>query len=196
MIPSKFDIARLWDTYHLPEYKRQHVRIVAQVALFLSVRLKEHDPSVVINDRLLRAAALLHDIDKEVPKLPGERHPDAGVRILADEGLDEVATLVKTHPLHTILNPTLAPKTWEEKLLFLADKMVKHSVISVDERFALWREEDLPRDARHMLHDTYPKVKALESDILKRAGVTLSDIQRHATEAAIRALLAKVPSLE
>lgn len=158
MIPTEEQTRALWDKYNLPEYKRNHVILVAKVAKFFAKYFS-------VNTRLLIAGALLHDIDKNAQKLPGEQHPDTAVRILTEEGMGEVAALVKTHPLHAILDPTIAPKTWEEKLLFLSDKMVKQDIVTVDERFALWRQEDLPAEAYDLLDRTYPKVKELEREI-------------------------------
>jgi len=158
MIPDQAQAKQLWDKYALPEGKRRHVELVAKVAKFLATKLN-------INDKLLIAAALLHDIDKNIPKLPGEQHPDAGVRILRQEGMGEVAAIVKTHPLHAILDPAITPKTWEEKLLFLADKMVKQDVIGVDARFRLWNDEHLPKGQQTILDAAYPKVKELEKEV-------------------------------
>ena len=158
MIPDQAQAKQLWDKYALPEGKRRHVELVAKVAKFLATKLN-------MNEKLLIAAALLHDIDKNVEKLPGEKHPDAAVRILREEGMGEVAELVKTHPLHAILDPMIAPKTWEEKLLFLADKMVKQDVIGVDARFRLWNDEHLPKEQRTILDAAYPKVKELEKEV-------------------------------
>lgn len=164
MIPTEEQCKALWEKYQLPEGKRWHVRLVAKVAQFFA-RFYH------VNEKLLVAGALLHDIDKNARKLPDERHPDAAVRILRDEGMEEVADLVKTHPLHAILDSTIAPKNWEEKLLYLADKMVKYDVITVDERFKLWNDEHLPADAQAILNGAYPKVKQLESEILGIAGL-------------------------
>lgn len=170
MIPTEEQAKKLWDKYNLPQRKRQHVTLVAKVALFFVERMSAltHQP---INASLLRAAALLHDIDKNVPKLPGERHPDAGVRILREEGMEEVASLVKTHPLHAILDPAISPKTIEEKLLFLADKMVKYEVIGLDERFRLWNEEHVPAEEQQVLDAAYPKVKDLQRDVRNLIGI-------------------------
>ncbi|MBI5619911.1 hypothetical protein HY950_03045, partial [Candidatus Gottesmanbacteria bacterium] len=85
------------------------------------------------------------------------------------EGMEEVAALVKAHPLHAILDPLTAPKTWEEKILFLADKMVKYKIIGVDGRFALWNAEHLPAGQQAILDASYPKVKELEKEIAKLA---------------------------
>ena len=175
MIPTDKQIQDLWRKYRFPVEKQTHVVLVEKVALFFarSIVKKIHVP---INEELLHAAALVHDIDKNAPKLPGEHHPDAGVRILNDAGMKEVARLVAKHPLHSILDPVIAPSSWEEKLLFLADKMVKYEIITVDKRFDLWRAEDLSPDARKILNECYPKVKKLEEEILTLINVLPADV--------------------
>lgn len=165
MIPTEEQVQALWEKYWLPHNKRRHAGLVAVVARFLAQKLKIKNVNCKIDERLLIAGALLHDIDKNAPKVPGEKHPDAAVRILKEEGMAEVAQLVATHPLHAILDPTIAPKTWEEKILFLADKMVKYDIMTVDERLALWRAEDLPLNVVVVLDTTHPKVKELEQEI-------------------------------
>lgn len=181
MIPTESQAKRLWDKYGMPEGKRRHVTLVANVATLLATKRKAQSAKRKINEALLVAGALLHDIDKNIPKLPNEQHPDTGVRILCEEGMGEVAELVKTHPLHAILNPRIAPKTWEEKLLYLADKMVKDEVIGVDARFRLWNDEHLPEEEQRILDSAYPKVKQLEKEALDLIGSTpkriLEDIQ-------------------
>lgn len=171
MIPTLNQARALWEKYNLPERKRRHVTLVANVAKLFATKLKAQSAKRKVNTKLLVAGALLHDIDKNATKRPGERHPDAGVRILREEGMEDVAALVKTHPLHAILDPTIAPKTWEEKLLFLADKMVKDTVIGVDERFRLWNEEHLPAEEQKTLDAAYPKVKDLEQELLDLIGI-------------------------
>lgn len=171
MIPDENHIKKLWEKYRLPDNKRLHVRLVAQLAMFFAEHLLVSGVVGDLDKPLLLAAALLHDIDKAIPKLPGEQHPDAAVRVLQQEGMIEVADMVKTHPVHAILDLHIAPKTWEERILFLADKMVKYEILTVDKRFALWREEHLPADAVRLLDQCYPRVKALESDICLRIGV-------------------------
>jgi hypothetical protein len=90
--------------------------------------------------------------------------------------MSEVADLVKTHPLHSILDASIAPKTWEEKLLYLADKMVKYDIVGVDRRFALWNEEHLSSKEQEILDACYPKVKKLEQEVFKLARISLDDI--------------------
>ena len=150
--------------------------LVAKVAGLLATKLKAQNLKFKINLELLLACALLHDIDKNVPKLLGEEHPDAGVRILKDEGLDELLPLVISHPLHSILDPKISPKTIEEKILFLSDKMVKYEIITVDKRFDLWRAEDLPEEGREMLGKAYPLVKKLEAEIFRLISLRAEDV--------------------
>jgi putative nucleotidyltransferase with HDIG domain len=166
MIPSIVECKKLWEKYNVPENKRRHLKLVAEVVRFIadSVKVSERQS---VNKKLLVAAALLHDIDKCVEKLPGEKHPDAAVRILREEGMEEVANLVATHPLHLIIDEKTAPKSWEEKILFLADKMVKYEIIGVDRRFKLWNAEQMDGRAEMILTQSYPKVKKLESEIFQ-----------------------------
>lgn len=179
MIPTEVKAKALWDKYHLPDKKRLHVSLVAKVAMFLAEQFKIQNSEFRINEKLLLASALLHDIDKNAPKLSGEQHPDTAVRILREEGMEEVANLVKTHPLHAILDPAIAPKTIEEKLLFLADKMVKYEIVGVDTRFALWNAEHLPQKEQEVLDRSYPKVKALEREIFDFIGINPQDVIQH-----------------
>jgi putative nucleotidyltransferase with HDIG domain len=169
MIPTEEQAKALWEKYRLPRQKRIHVSRVAHVAMFFTTKFQ-------VNAKLLLAAALLHDIDKAVPRLPGERHPDTAVRILREEGMGEVADVVLTHPLHAILDQAIMPKTWEQKLLYLSDKMVKYDLVGVDQRFALWNEEHLPPEEQKILDMSYPKVKELEQEVFKLARISLGDI--------------------
>ena len=173
MIPTEDQAKQLWKKYRLPRQKRIHVLQVSKVALYIARKF-------TVNSGLLLAAALLHDIDKGVSPLPGELHPDTAVRILRDEGYHEVADVVLTHPLHAILDPKISPKTLEQKILYLADKMVKYDIVGVDGRFALWNNEHLPPEAQKILNETYPKVKKLEQEVFSLAGITLTDIAKFA----------------
>jgi putative nucleotidyltransferase with HDIG domain len=178
MIPTGRQIEELWDTCGLPERKRHHSKLVAKVAVFFAERLLHASPPVQVNIPLLAAAALLHDVDKMAPKLPGEHHPDTGVRILREHGFSPVADLVRTHPVHAILDQSIAPGTREQELLYLADKMVKDTIITVDERFDLWKRENLPEEAQRMLASAYPLAKALEKKVCDEIGIVPEDLAR------------------
>lgn len=178
MIPTRSQCLALWDKYNLPSAKRIHVEEVAKLAKYFANKLNVENLKFKVNLELVEAAALLHDIDKNVTKRPGERHPDTAVRILKEMRFNEVADVVSKHSLHTILNPSLAPQTWEEKIVYLADKMTKFEVIGVVHRFKLWYKESLPSDAVAELDAALPKVKALEQEIYQAAGITFANIQK------------------
>lgn len=146
--------------------------MVAKVALILAQK------NNAVNEQLLYAAALLHDIDKNIQKLKGERHPDAGVRVLEQEGMNEVAEVIRTHPLHMILDEKAGPRTIEQQLLFIADKMTKQNFIGLEKRFQLWRTEDKDEISQRILEASYPKVIALRDEILGTAGITEEDIAK------------------
>lgn len=178
MIPSRAQCLLLFDRFNLPSQKRIHVETVTELALFFAHKLTINNSQLTINKNLVQAAALLHDIDKNIPRKEGERHPDTAVRILKDLGFNEVAEVVRRHPLHAILDPQLTPTTWEEKIVYLADKMTKYEVIGVDHRFKLWYKEGLPPDAVAELEAALPKVKALEQELFAVAGITFTDVQK------------------
>ena len=129
------------------------------------------------NKQLIEASALTHDIDKAIPKKTGEKHPDTAVRVLTELGFTEVAQVVRKHSVHCVLDPKLTPATWEEKIVFLADKMVKHELIGVEERFRLWFREDLPAEAVSELKAAYPKVKILEQEVFSVCHLTFEKVQ-------------------
>jgi predicted hydrolase (HD superfamily) len=180
MIPEEQQAKQLLVKYRVPQEKQKHLFLVAAVSKFLAERILKHTSGQSIHIPLVVAAAYLHDIDKGVTKLPGEQHPDASMRVLSEEGMEEVASLVKNHPLHCILDPLTAPKTWEEKILFLSDKMVKYEIITVDKRFDLWRQEQMSEKGRLQLEAAYPKVKELEKEIFAAAGITHPDLTEFA----------------
>jgi len=170
----------LWEEFTLPDLKRKHCVWVSRLAVWFAKKLTVKE-GVSINQQLLEAAALLHDLDKNMHTLPKENHPDAAVRVLRERGMEEVARLVEAHPLHAIVDVAISPKTLEEKILYLSDKMVKHTIITVDERFALWRADRLPPDAVEVLDAAYPKVKLLEKELCTKIGFAPTDIAKLAT---------------
>jgi HD superfamily phosphodiesterase len=174
MIPTQEEVKKLWDTYHLPSQKQLHSQLVCDLAKYFAEELEKKGIQIRID--LLLSAALIHDIDKNLPQKVGEQHPLAGVRLLYKLGMPEMAHIVSTHPLHAILDEKICPKTWEEKILFLSDKMVKYDIISVDERFQLWREEPLSEKERFVLEEAYPQVKQLEEEILSLLGKTSNEV--------------------
>jgi len=183
MVPTYTEAVELWKTYNLPENKQRHSLHVAKLALYIASQLQKKQITIQTNTLLI--AALLHDIDKNIPQRVGEKHPDTGVRILTEIGMPEIAHIVKTHPLHAICDDRIIPRTWEEKILFLSDKMVKYDIITVEERFSLWQQEELPKKEQELLISAFPKVKELEQFVCTTLGLTPTEVIQFAKQSIL-----------
>lgn len=172
-IPDRETCFFLLQKYHFPQRKMKHVELVERVAIYLgnAIRDKGYD----INLDLITAGALLHDVDKGIPGA-GEVHPQKGVEILQKLGYPEVARVCARHSLYTFLDKKTRPATWEEKVVALSDKMVKDKVITVDERYKLWYDENLPEKAQEVLRKSYPLLKELEKEIFGIIGMRPEEV--------------------
>lgn len=168
---------RLLRCYGIPEGIIRHSVKVAEVSRFIARKLIERGERVDL-DKLVMAA-LLHDIGKSTRYVRGNarNHAEASAEIVRREGLSGVAQIVSRHILDSIISSVDFPRGWEEKIVFYADKVVTHRLVSVDERFA-----DLQRrrpDIRDLLEASFAPTKALESEILHAAGLTWRDLVTH-----------------
>ena len=69
-----------------------------------------------------------------------ENHVVKGANLLKRMGFREVSEVVKKHSLYK-LQQKKQPKTWEEKIVFYADKRAKNDkIVSVEERFEYIKE--------------------------------------------------------
>ncbi|VVB61497.1 HD domain protein [uncultured archaeon] len=173
-IPSRGECLELLKKYKVPQNVIAHCMKVNEVAMFLARKMKERGEKV--NPELVNAASLLHDLDKiEDIRNGGGRHGVLSREILEKEGYPEVGKIAEKHTMHTILK-TDCLLTLEEKIVFYADKRVKHDkIVSLDERFGYLRK-------------TYPQyldsinraeslVKKLEKELMEKAGISADEIK-------------------
>ncbi len=116
--PDDDECAELLRIAETPERVVRHTRCVADIAARISSALAAR--GLVLNDRLLRAACLLHDIAK------GQKdHEARGAHWLAERGYAEVAAIATTHK-------DLPEKNFlrEPEVLYLADKLSDGDEIS------------------------------------------------------------------
>jgi HD domain-containing protein len=80
-------------------------------------------------------AGYLHDIGRS-PLLAGDPrdHNILSGLVLVAEGLDACVELARRHAIYTVLDPELAPRTAEEKLVYVADRRGGQSVEPLEER--------------------------------------------------------------
>ena len=147
----------------------RHSEAVATVAFRLATRLKERGEDV--DPLLAHRGGLLHDLDKISSRLRGQPHGRLGAEILRRKGYPVLADIVEKHLITSVLDPTDRPATWEEKLVFYADKIVEdNEVVSVAERMAALRQR-YPRYAE-TFHRSQPLVLELEAAICHKLGTS------------------------
>jgi len=156
----------------------RHVLAVAAVAFYLAGRLaglgEEVDPL------LAHRGGLLHDLDKVSAQRQGRVHGQLGAEILREKGYPQLAPVVERHLALNLLDPARRPATWEEKLVYYADRIVEDDrVVGVEERLEALCQRYA--DRAEAMRRCHPLVLALEEEIAGRLGVTpaamLSELQ-------------------
>lgn len=154
----------------------QHVYAVAAAAYQMALWMRSNGTRV--NPLLAQRGGLLHDIAKLLPQAENPTrldHGELGGRLLAELGQPVLAEIARRHLLYSLADPSQAPFTWEQKLVYFADKLVEGSrLVSVQERIdALSRRYQL--DMRR-LEQTLPALDQLQEDVCRRAGFPPSDL--------------------
>ena len=159
-LPTRKECLALLAEYHVPPHIVNHSQAVAKLAVFLAQRLNENGAAVDIT--LLEAACLLHDLlrvhdfkesdfnrfEQSLPeeektkwrrlrtKYKASSHEDAAYDILREQ-YPTLALTIKRHRYMALLDEKEKPDTWEEKLLYYADKRVMHeTIVPLKERLA------------------------------------------------------------
>lgn len=165
-VPSEEECMELLKQYNVPENIVEHSIRVKEVALKIARALKEK--GVNVDERLVVAASLLHDMDKA--ETVGENinmHGKKACEELKKLGMPTVAEIVRKHVLEAILNGEL--KTLEEKIVYYADKRVLGGkIVSLKERFDYLKERYglKNKEMKKNIEKSYPKVVELEKELL------------------------------
>lgn len=143
-VPGRVEAARLLRSLNPPPWFLRHSRAVAEVAAWLAARAAA--AGLTIDRSLVEAAALLHDIDKVLPRDdPARRlpHGAAGAAWLTDCGFADLAPAVAAHPVTNLADDAWWQRwqrdaTLEERIVAYADKRVGQRLGSMDARFSDW----------------------------------------------------------
>ena len=151
-LPTRRRCLSLLKEHHVPPHIVKHSLAVAKLAVFLAERLKENGIAVDVN--LVDRACLLHDIfricdfkqsddgkfeqkitQKSKPRRQRlKAHEDAAYDLLKGK-YPVLALTVKKHRYTALLDEKERPTTWEEKLVYYADKRVMHDrIVSLKQR--------------------------------------------------------------
>jgi len=89
-----------------------------------------------VNPILAHRGGLLHDLAKATHH-QGMDHGQLAGEMLRQKDEPALADIADHHMLFTLLDEVRMPRTWEQKLVYYADKLVeKNELVSVDERLA------------------------------------------------------------
>ena len=157
--------------HNVPEHIINHSMRVNEIAMYLAEKFRQ--AGIHLNTGVIDLASLLHDIDKHKTFNDSEQHGKESERILLAEGVsEEIATIARKHHLSTILlKGEEALQTWEEKVVYYADKRVVHDKpVSLEERFNYLRQRygNISEDALETINKCEPKVTALEKEIFSK----------------------------
>ena len=167
-------IKKLWNKYQVPENIQKHSQKVTELALDLGQKLKSQ--GIEINLDLIYNSAMLHDIAKFLCLDCDTRHTYEGARILRKEGLEKEAEIVESHGLDTIIHYPERLNSWENKLVYYADKRVVHDQItSLEEKFKYMRK----RYSQHLdvINQSEEKIYKLEKEVFFKSKYQSSNIK-------------------
>jgi hypothetical protein len=164
-LPTEKECMQLLEEQKLDRIMIQHSIMVQRIANFLGKELVSKGERIDLN--LLSCSALLHDLDKKLTLENGKEHGFASERILAEKGYPEVGVIVRKHRLETVNEDQSDLSTWEEKIVYYADKRVNHfHIVTLDERYKYLFERYGKNEQRIMsILSTKPHVEKIEKEI-------------------------------
>jgi len=128
-IPTKKECLSILNKNKTPSKVIEHSKAVYTVAENITNKLIKK--GIKINKNLVIAAALLHDLERGK-----NNHVVRGFNLLKKVGYLEVAKVMKKHSLFKVTLKNNQPRSWEEKIVFYADKRCKDdNIVSLEERF-------------------------------------------------------------
>ena len=133
MIPTVKECFQIMEKYEMLENIRAHSVVVEKVANLIGKGLIHVGVDLTIER--ITAGALLHDIGKSLCLNTGSDHAVIGEEICVQNGLEEIAEIVREHITLQSYQPGGA--ICEKEIIYYADKRVNHdSVVSLEDRLA------------------------------------------------------------
>lgn len=199
------ELQNLLKKYRVPFHIVLHMKKVAAVGVFIAQKIKAHGEEIDVKS--VRQGALLHDIMKlsdfkdikmeyfrETPtqddldfwrKLIDTYHvyghEVAGYKILKALGEEKLALIVKKHRFASLTDhdPEEQPQTWEEKLVYYADKRVAgDKIVSIEERIADGQRRYFPNGNIPPEDEVIKKhLRELEQKICQKAKIKPEDVR-------------------
>jgi HD superfamily phosphodiesterase len=153
---------RLYRRYRYPDWLETHSRVVGAIAEALIAARRPGAPE--INAEAVVLAAYLHDVGRS-PLLAGDTrdHNILSALVLAAEGMGACVELARRHAIYTVLDAELAPRTAEEKLVYVADRRGGQDVQALEER----AQDTARRNPKYAteIERAIPLAKAIEREV-------------------------------
>lgn len=153
--------------YRVPVHVVEHSLRVAQVGTFVASHLlmTGHD----IDQGLVEAGAMLHDITKIEAMKRGEDHAATGGLLVSNLGYPALAEIVRQH-IRLDQQTESALRLTSAHIVNYADKRVRHtSIVPLPERFKdLMVRYGTSNDRKRAIEDLYEKTRALEENIFSQ----------------------------
>jgi HD superfamily phosphodiesterase len=156
--------AAFFKRYRYPDWLETHSRMVGAIAESLVEGRAREAPEIDTSTVVL--AAYLHDIGRS-PLLAGDSrdHNILSGFVLAAEGLEQCVEPARRHAIYTVLDPQLAPRTAEEKLVYVADRRGGQTVEPLEVR----AQETARRNPKYAaeIARAIPLAQAIEREVFR-----------------------------
>ncbi|MFC1747753.1 HD domain-containing protein [Pseudomonadota bacterium] len=188
--------------FHVPRNIVDHMKEVDRVALLIGKKLIENGEELDLH--LIHTACMLHDLfklcdfedinmaylkeefteeDKEfwreiIRTYHKYGHVIAAYKYFQEKGENKLATIIKKHDYFSLVEERLQdrPNTWEEKLLYYADKRVLNDlVVSLEHRLEDGRKRYHQGVITEKDKQVEKKLYELEAEIFTAAGISDDD---------------------
>jgi len=167
LLPNRKQCLALLEEHSVPENIVRHSLAVEKVAVFLVQKLKEAGEKVDIG--LVSRAAILHDIGKAEGLKKNVDHVSLSKKMVFEAGFPSIAEVVGKHALFQPFEEKPF-SSLEEKIVFYADKRVKHDkIVSLEERFKYLLERYGTSEERlKKIYSVKPLVEKIEEEIFSK----------------------------
>jgi HAD superfamily hydrolase (TIGR01662 family) len=158
---------------------QDHCLAVAGCAFWLAVWLREAGQPV--DPLLSHRGGMLHDLDKISARQSGEEHGRHSQLLLEEAGYPILGEIAARHVINSVLDPQAGPRTWEEKLVFYADKLIEGArLVGVESRHKALLERYPQYSERINRAKLY--VLQIEAEICSAAGLDQLSLNRKLAE--------------
>jgi len=165
-----------------------HVQLVAalcyQLALWLSLQGEKVNPILAHRGGLLHDLAKIHSSRKKnTNALYNEPdHGELAAQLLEKKNQPSLAEIARRHILFTLLEEERHPRTWEEKLVYFADKLVEaNQIVQLEDRLLALQKRYSLNPGR--LNQLKPALLELQADICQHASIPVIELVPRLREA-------------